>query len=90
LCSARLRGLDRPQYRVRVSEIRVFYDITKTAIEVLAIMRKRQAEAWLAEEPARASPSGPGKGSRMTLRGTLSLLRSRRSWALVTAGLRES
>jgi mRNA-degrading endonuclease RelE of RelBE toxin-antitoxin system len=58
----RLRGLDRPQYRLRVNEVRVFYDVTATAVEVLAIIPKEQAEAWLAEEATPASPSGPGKG----------------------------
>ena len=27
----RLRGLDRPQYRLRVDEVRVFYDVTETS-----------------------------------------------------------
>jgi mRNA interferase RelE/StbE len=58
----RLRGLDRPQYRLRVNEIRVFYDVTETAVEVLAIIPKEQAEAWLAEEATPASPGGPSKG----------------------------
>ena len=58
----RLRGVDRPQYRLRVNEVRVFYDVTETTVEVLAIIPKDQAEAWLAEEATPASPSGPGKG----------------------------
>src|SRR5229473_2088838 len=60
--SKRLRGLDRPQYRLRVNEVRVFYDVTATAVEVLAIIPKEQAEAWLAEKATPASPRGPGKG----------------------------
>ncbi len=32
----RLRGLRRPQYRLRVGEVRVFYDIFGTTVEVLA------------------------------------------------------
>jgi mRNA interferase RelE/StbE len=43
----RLRGLSRPQYRLRVGEIRVFYDVSKDAVEVLAIVAKSQSEAWL-------------------------------------------
>jgi mRNA interferase RelE/StbE len=43
----RLRGISRPQYRLRVGEMRVFYDVTHSAVEVLAIMAKSQAEAWL-------------------------------------------
>jgi mRNA interferase RelE/StbE len=43
----RLRGLSRPQYRLRIGEIRVFYDVSKYAVEVLAIVAKSQSEAWL-------------------------------------------
>ena len=46
----RLRGMNRPQYRLRVGEIRVFYDVTETAVEVLAVVTKEQAQAWLDEE----------------------------------------
>ena len=45
----RLRGLARPQYRLRIDEIRVFYDITGTTVEVLAIVAKSEAESWLAQ-----------------------------------------
>jgi len=58
----RLRGLDRPQYRLRVNEVRVFYDVTETTVEVLAIIPKEQAEARLAEEATPTSPGGPGEG----------------------------
>ena len=44
----RLRGLRRPQYRLRVDEVRVFYDISGTTVEILAIVAKSEAEAWLA------------------------------------------
>jgi len=44
----RLRGLRRPQYRVRVGEVRVFYDVSGTTVEVLAIVAKSEAESWLA------------------------------------------
>lgn len=60
----RLRGLSRPQFRLRVDDTRVFYDITNTAVEVLAIVSKAQAEAWL-EEHGQADPgssSGEGEG----------------------------
>ncbi len=60
----RLRGLDRPQYRLRVNEVRVFYDVTEKAVEVLAIVAKEQAEAWLAQEATPAAPSRPGEGER--------------------------
>jgi mRNA interferase RelE/StbE len=45
----RLRGLRRPQYRLRVDEVRVFYDISGTIVEVLAIVAKSEAESWLAQ-----------------------------------------
>ncbi len=43
----RLRGLRRPQYRLRVEEVRVFYDVTDEAVEVLAMVAKSEAAAWL-------------------------------------------
>jgi mRNA interferase RelE/StbE len=45
----RLRGLSRPQYRLRVGEIRVFYDVAEEAVEILAIVPKSRAAAWLEE-----------------------------------------
>ena len=44
----RLRGLRRPQYRLRVGEVRVFYDVSGAAVEVLAIVAKSEAQLWLA------------------------------------------
>jgi mRNA-degrading endonuclease RelE of RelBE toxin-antitoxin system len=43
----RLRGIQRPGYRLRVGEVRVFYDVSEKAVEVLAIIPKSQAAAWL-------------------------------------------
>ncbi len=43
----RLRGMRRPQYRLRVDEVRVFYDVTDGAVEVLAIIAKSEAAKWL-------------------------------------------
>ena len=45
----RLRGLRRPQYRLRVDEVRVFYDVSGTTVEVLAIVAKSEADSWLAQ-----------------------------------------
>jgi mRNA interferase RelE/StbE len=45
----RLQGLRRPQYRLRVGDIRVFYDLSGTTVEVLAIVAKSEAESWLAQ-----------------------------------------
>jgi len=45
----RLQGLRRPQYRLRVGEVRVFYDVSGANVEVLAIVAKLEAESWLAQ-----------------------------------------
>jgi mRNA-degrading endonuclease RelE of RelBE toxin-antitoxin system len=46
----RLRGVARPQYRLRVGEVRVFYDVGEGKVEILAIVAKSQAGAWLDEQ----------------------------------------
>src|SRR4249919_1551982 len=44
----RLRGFARPQYRLRVGDdTRVFYDVIEKAVEILAIVLKSDADAWL-------------------------------------------
>ncbi len=40
----RLRGIARPQYRLRVEEVRVFYDVSGSTVEVLTIVLKPEAE----------------------------------------------
>jgi Cytotoxic translational repressor of toxin-antitoxin stability system len=45
----RLRGMNHPQYRLRVGEVRVFYDITVKTVDVLAIVSKTEAASWLEE-----------------------------------------
>ncbi len=45
----RLRGIDRPQYRLRVGEFRVFYDVREDAVEILAIVSKSHANEWLGQ-----------------------------------------
>jgi mRNA interferase RelE/StbE len=45
----RLRGIRRPQYRLRVNEVRIFYDVSGATVEVLAIVAKSEAQAWLAQ-----------------------------------------
>ena len=39
----RLRGLSRPQFRLRVDEVRVYYDVTEDAVEILAIIDKSES-----------------------------------------------
>jgi len=50
----RLEGIDWPQYRLRVGDIRVFYDVTHASegnvVEVLVIREKDEAMQWLAEK----------------------------------------
>jgi mRNA interferase RelE/StbE len=60
----RLRGLDRPQYRLRVDEVRVFYDVEENTVQILAIVAKAQAEAWLKARgtPRKAGGTGEGQG----------------------------
>jgi mRNA interferase RelE/StbE len=43
----RLRGLSRPQYRLRVGDLRVFYDVTELTVQVLAVVPKSVAHEWL-------------------------------------------
>jgi mRNA-degrading endonuclease RelE of RelBE toxin-antitoxin system len=45
----RLRGVRRPQYRLRIGEVRVFYDVSDGTVEVLAIVVKSEAGKWLAQ-----------------------------------------
>lgn len=45
-----LRGIARPQFRLRVGEIRVFYDVVGDTVHVIAIVAKSDAASWLAEE----------------------------------------
>jgi mRNA-degrading endonuclease RelE of RelBE toxin-antitoxin system len=58
----RLRGLSQPQFRLRVGELRVFYDVTNETVEVLAIVTKDQAERWLAEQGTSAPDRSSGEG----------------------------
>jgi mRNA-degrading endonuclease RelE of RelBE toxin-antitoxin system len=43
----RLRGTTRPEYRLRVGEFRIFYDVKETEVEILAIVPKSRASQWL-------------------------------------------
>ena len=56
----RLRGVTKPQYRLRVGEVRVFYDVTHEAVEILAIVTKAEAARWLAEHGTPNAPGGSG------------------------------
>ena len=58
----RLRGLRQPQFRLRVGDIRVFYDVEEEVVEILAIITKRQAQRWLAEEGRPDAERGADEG----------------------------
>ena len=57
----RLRGLSQPQYRLRVGEVRVYYDVGEAAVEVLAIVTKAQAAGWLKQKGVPSEEGGTGK-----------------------------
>ena len=46
----RLRFLRHPQYRLRVDDFRVFYDIIGQEVQILGIVLKADAEDWLNAE----------------------------------------
>ena len=43
----KLSGRLRPQYRLRIEEYRVYYDVTRTTVEILAILTKSESDGWL-------------------------------------------
>ena len=45
----RLRKLSQPQYRLRIADVRVFYDVSGNTVEVLAIILESEATTWLAK-----------------------------------------
>lgn len=58
----RLRGVSKPQFRLRVGEVRVFYDVQDQSVEILAVVSKAQAQAWLEEHGTPDASSGAGEG----------------------------
>ncbi len=47
----RLQGFSSPQYRLRVDEYRVHYDITeRTTVEIISVVTKEQSANWLERE----------------------------------------
>lgn len=43
----RLRGMEHPEYRLRLDEYRVFYDVAGQTVVVLAIVPKDDTVDWL-------------------------------------------
>ena len=60
----KLRGLSQPQYRLRVGDIRVFYDVTETQVQVLAVVTKADAQAWLDGQGTPTADKAESGGSR--------------------------
>ena len=59
----KLRGLSQPHYRLRVADIRVFYDATETQVQVLAVVSKTEAQAWLDAQGTPTANETEGSGS---------------------------
>lgn len=57
----RLRAGTYPPYRLRVDDIRVYFDVdeTKQLVIVLGIVPKSESAAWLAGPTARGRTEGP-------------------------------
>lgn len=45
----RLRGIDSPQYRLRIGEFRVFYDVEESDVYVMRVLQKSVVEQYLRE-----------------------------------------
>ena len=43
----KLRGLRHPQYRLRIDDFRIFYDIEEDRVEILSIILKSEVAGWL-------------------------------------------
>ena len=57
----RLRGFSKSQYRLRVGDIRVFYDVVEDQVQILTIIGKKQAEAWLKKKGTSNEKGRPRK-----------------------------
>ena len=55
----RLKGLSKPQYRLRVDDIRVYYDVKAdpAEVEILAVIPKDESEEWLAKSGVKGDGS---------------------------------
>ena len=47
--SKRLRGLRQPQYRLRVQDVRVYYDVAGGHVQILGVVAKSDSYRWLEE-----------------------------------------
>jgi mRNA-degrading endonuclease RelE of RelBE toxin-antitoxin system len=60
----RLRGISRPQYRLRVGEIRLFYDVEGSEVRILAIVPKDAVDEWLRKVAGANEESSATQGQR--------------------------
>ena len=51
----RLREQKHPEYRLRVDDYRVFYDIDDLTVIIIAIVPKAEAQAWLEQHGIKES-----------------------------------
>jgi len=58
----RLRELTHPQYRLKVGDLRVFYDVKGEEVQVLAIVAKADSDAWL-EQVGKSDEDSSALGS---------------------------
>jgi len=54
----RLRDLRHPQYRLRIGDLRVFYDVAPGQVEIVAVVPKAEATEWLARWGMRNEDEG--------------------------------
>ena len=45
----RLRGLRQPEYRLRVADFRVYYDVVEPEVHILSVLAKELTYQWLEE-----------------------------------------
>ena len=45
-----LKGVLKPQYRLRVDRVRVFYDVVDDVVQIIAIVEKEYTTQWLDRE----------------------------------------
>jgi len=53
-----LRDLRHPRYRLRIGDLRVFYDVAPGQVEIVALVTKAEAAEWLARWGIRIEEEG--------------------------------
>ena len=54
-----LRDLRHPQYRLRIGDLRVFYDVSENHVEVVGVVHKGEVAAWLSRWGITRGEGGP-------------------------------